>query len=160
MSACRKARTAESALVFAGFIVLALFALVVPAFSLAAAATPHPWPSPHTPSHAPEMPERQLSARGDATRGGVPGLPARDSADSSGEDGIPSGWPGAPSRIPERGRVLADDTVRRGPASPLGDPVTAATAAAGTDDRAAGSASRCSGHPTARTPAVLQVFRC
>lgn len=157
MSACRKARTAGSALVFAAF---ALFALFAPALSLAVAATPHSWPSPHTPSHAPEMSERQLPARGDAARGGVPGLPARDSAHSSGEDGIPSGWPGDPSRIPERGRVLADDTVRRGPASPLGDPVTAATAAAGTDGTAAGRASRCSGHPTAHTPAVLQVFRC
>lgn len=154
MSACRKARTAGSALVLAAFAAFALFA---PAFSLAVAATPHSWPSPHTPFHAPEMSERQLSARGDAARGGVPGLPARDSAHSSGEDGLRSGWPGDPSRIPERGRFLADDTVRRGPASPLGDPVTAATAAAGA---AAGRASRCSGHPTAHTPAVLQVFRC
>lgn len=57
MSACRKARTAGSALVFVAFALFALFALFAPAFSLAVAATPHPWPSPHTPSHAPEMSE-------------------------------------------------------------------------------------------------------
>lgn len=152
MSAGMTARTAGPA------TVVALLLLFGPAFALVlpVSVTPHPSPSP---PQVQLMTEHQPPARADAGPGGPPAPASGNTTHPACDDGSPSGRPGDPSRTRDRHRVPAGDAARRDPAPPRGGPVPATASGAG-DGSTANTSSRRGRCPTARTPAVLQVFRC